>query len=213
MLQGIEIERCAQMTDQEVRLFENVKKAFCESDTLYAAGRPQDCMEPMCKAIDTAKTLRRSLRGEDTSYKEQGRRFKDFIDLEVPGPESGGLNIVLHDARTGEPRAYSFSSLVYAIRCMVHENENLNATEKPDYHILLEWPANPDLNAALYASTMGIMGNGRITCYGPLVWGRLRQMMAKFITGMDSMIAWANGADKYCISIKPPLGSIRPKNR
>jgi len=40
--------------------------------------------------------------------------------------------VSLLDARTGQSRHYSFSGLVSVIRCMVHENKNLNAAERPD---------------------------------------------------------------------------------
>jgi hypothetical protein len=215
MFAGIAPERFARLTEVEKRLLDNVKKAFHESDRNYASGRPQDCMEPMCKAIDTAKTLRRSLRGEDTSGVDNRRRFKEFIDLEVPDPARGGFLVRLVDARTGQPRDYSFSELVHAIRCMVHENENLNAAEKPDYHILLEWGTTPQwvppsapatlppvsgtvqdpcLNwaATAHSPVMGIIGGGgRITCNGHLIWGRLREVMGKFITGVDAMVGFA----------------------
>src|SRR5271157_3196283 len=60
--------RVAAMTGQEKRWLDNVRKDFHESDTVLQAGTPQDrCLEELFKAVDTAKTLRRSLRGEDTS--------------------------------------------------------------------------------------------------------------------------------------------------
>jgi len=61
MFSGISEERFGRLTAQEERLLDNVKKAFRDSDQLYRDGRPEDCMEPMCRAIDAAKTLRRSL--------------------------------------------------------------------------------------------------------------------------------------------------------
>ncbi|HZU35125.1 MAG TPA: hypothetical protein VFA18_04410 [Gemmataceae bacterium] len=143
MFSGVADERFGHLTPQEERLLDNIKKAFHDSDMHYIRGRRQDCLEPMCKAIDTAKTLRRSLRGEDTSNTQNKARFTAFIDAEVPAPGSGGLQVTLLDSRTGQPRDYSFSQLVYAIRCMVHENENLNAAEQPDYHILLDWDKLP----------------------------------------------------------------------
>src|SRR5262245_37364957 len=127
MLSGISPERLLRMTEQERRWLDNLRKAFYESDRLYREGQPEDCMAPMCVAIDTAKTLRRSLREEDTSHTDNGKKFKEFIDLEVPTPARGGLQLTLVDPRSKQPRSYSYSDLVYAIRCMVHENENLNA--------------------------------------------------------------------------------------
>lgn len=229
MFSGIPQERFGHLTAQEERLLDNVKKAFHDSDELYRGGRSQDCMEPMCKVIDTAKTLRRSLRGEDTSNTQNKARFTAFIDLEVPAPGSGGLQVTLLDTRTGHSRDYSFSGLVYAIRCMVHENENLNAAERPDYHILLDWGQLPAWPAAaagpvsgsaqdlsLSTSTAcppgvaGVINSGRITINGHFIWGRLREVMSKFITGIDAMVALAKGADSFSVTIHPPLGSVRP---
>jgi hypothetical protein len=183
----------------------------------------------MCRAIDAGKTLRRSLRGEDTSSTDNRRKFTEFIDLEVPAPGCGGLQVTLLDARTGQPRDYSFSGLVYAIRCMVHENENLNTAERPDYHILLDWgqpPARPAAAAGPVSGSVqdpsfprtfswrpgpaGIMNEGRLTLNGHFMWGRLREVMSKFITGIDAMVALAMGADRFSITIHPPLGSVRP---
>jgi hypothetical protein len=229
MFSGIPQERFGHLTAQEERLLDNVKKAFRDSDMLYAQGRAQDCLEPMCKAIDTAKTLRWSLRGENTSSTQNKVGFTEFIDLEVPAPGSGGLQVALLDARTGQPRDYSFSGLVYAIRCMVHENENLNAAEQPDYHILLDWGQLPAWPAAAagpvsglvqdpsFPRTLGwrpgpagIINEGRLTLNGHFMWGRLREVMSKFITGIDAMVAFAKGADRFSITIHPPLGSVRP---
>lgn len=229
MFSGIAEERFGQLTALEERLLENVKKAFRDSDQLYRGGRAEDCLEPMCRAIDAAKTLRRSLRSEDTSSTENRRRFTEFINLEVPAPDRGGLQVTLLDARTGQSRDFSFSGLVYAIRCMVHENENLNAAERPDYHILLDWGQTPrwtppaagpvsgtvqdlSLSASIACppGVAGVINNGRITINGHFIWARLREVMAKFVTGIDAMVALAKGADMFSITIHPPLGSVRP---
>jgi len=168
MVLGISEERFGRLTAQEERLLDNVKKAFRDSDQLYRGGRPEDCMEPMCRAIDAAKTLRRSLRGEDTSSTDNRRKFTEFINLEVPAPDSGGLQVSLLDARTGQSRHYSFSGLVYAIRCMVHENENRNAAEHPDYHILLDWAQaprwTPPAAAPVSGSAQDLSLNASIAC-------------------------------------------------
>lgn len=229
MFAGIQQERFGQLTAQEERLLDNVKKAFHDSDEFYRGGRPEDCLAPMCTAIDAAKTLRRSLRGEDTSSTDNRRKFKEFIDLEVPVPDEGGLLLTLEGARSSAPRAYSFSDLIYAIRCMVHENENLNAAEQTDYHILLDWgqaprslpptaepisgsAQNPSSNRLVKCppGVAGVINNGRITLNGHFIWGRLRELMSKFITGIDATIGIAKGADRFTITIHPPLGSIRP---
>ena len=46
--------------------------------------------------------------------------------------------------------------------------------------------------------------------HGPLVWGRLREVISKFITVIDAMVAFTKGADRFSMSTHPPLGSIRP---
>lgn len=206
MLAGITPERLIAMSDQERRWLDNVKKAFQESDRAYSEGRPQDhCFPELCKAIDTAKTLRRSLRGEDCSPKENKKRFVEFLNCELPSPDAGGLKVQLIDSRSSKITTYSFAELVYDIRCMIHENENLNADEKPTYHILLDWnPRNPAL--------FGVIENGRLTCNAQIVWRRLREILAKFITVIDSMISLANGGG-FNITIAPPLGSVRPEER
>lgn len=208
MFSGIMPGRLLKMSEQELRWFDNVKKAFYESDRAYTEGRAHDiCMPELCKAIDTAKTLLRSLRGENASSRDDNKkRFVEFLNLELPSPESGGLQVSLVHARTGETKSYSFAGLVYDIRCMVHENENLNAAEAPDYHILLDW-SQP-------RGYFGSVTDGRLTCNGHMLWERLRQILAKFVTGIDGMIAIAriqNGEREgtFSITSEPPLGSVR----
>src|SRR5262245_31748493 len=130
MFTGITPARLLNMTEQEQRWLDNLKKAFYESDRAYLEDCPHDeCFPALCKAVDTAKTLRRSLRGEDVSSKDNKKRFLEFLNCELPSPEVGGVRVDLVDARTGKAISYSFAELVYDIRCMVHENENLNAAE------------------------------------------------------------------------------------
>ena len=205
MFTGITSERVRKMTKQQQRWLENTKKAFYASDLAYETGSPQDaCLAELCKAIDTAKTLRRSLRGEDTSPKDNRARFVEFLNLEIPGASSGGFVVELVDARTKAKNTYSFAELVYAVRCMVHENENLDAADQPEYHILVDWSE----------ASSAVMGRsypekGRAECNGHLLWRRLREVLAKFITGIDGMAAYGRG-EGFSISIDPPLGSIRP---
>lgn len=209
MFADVTPERLLAMSEQERRWFDNVKKAFYESDLAYAEGRAADwCMPELCKAVDTAKTLRRSLCGEDTSSRDNKKRFVEFLNFELPSPESGRFQVELTDTRSGRPVSYSFAEMVYDIRCMVHENENLNAAEAPNYHILLDW-SNP---RTLY---FGALADGRMTCNGHMVWERLRQIVAKFVTGLDGMISYArivvgDQEGSFSITIVPPLGSVRP---
>ena len=182
MFDDITDVRFLAMSEQELRWFDNVKKAFYESDIALRDGRSQDhCFPELCKAVDTAKTLRRSLRGEDVSSRDNKKRFVEFLNLELPSPESGGLQVDLVDPRSGKSLTYSFAELVYDIRCMIHENENLNAAEGPSYHILLDWSQSG-------GPYFGAITDGRLTCNGHMVWGRLRQILAKFITGIDATV-------------------------
>jgi hypothetical protein len=208
MFADITPDRLLAMTEQELRWFDNVKKAFHESDRAYTEGRAQDhCLPELCKAVDTAKTLRRSLRGAGVSIGDNRSLFVEFLNCELPAPESGGLEVQLIDARSGQSVTYTFAVLVYKIRCMVHENENLNAAEDPNYHILLDW-SQPHSNC------FGTIAEGRLTCNAHMVWWRLREILAKFITGIDGMIAYAKilASDQegsFSITISPPLGSVR----
>ena len=62
MLEGVDVERIQAMTSQELRWLDNTKKALYESDVALQSGRAEDaCFESLCKAVDVAKTLQRSL--------------------------------------------------------------------------------------------------------------------------------------------------------
>lgn len=205
MLGEITPERLLAITDQERRWLNNTKKAFLASDEAYVSGTPEDrCMEELCKAIDTAKTLDRSLRDEDTSGRQNKVRYLEFLESELPSPEEGGVDIPLLDVRTGKAIRHSFPSLIYDIRCMIHENENLNAAEAPNYHIQLDWTLNP------HDRIMGRLENGKVICNARIIWNRVREIVAKFITGIDGSIAFAQGKG-FTITGSPKLGTIRPE--
>lgn len=210
MFTDISPERLLAMSEQERRWFDNVKKAFYESDLAYSGGHAADkSMPELCKAIDTAKTLRRSLRGEDTLPRDNKKRFIEFLSYELLPPVSGGFMVRLIDARSGREVSYSFAELAYDIRCMVHENENLNAAEAPNYHILLDW-TQP---RGFY---FGSIACGRLTCNGHMFWRRLREILAKFVTGIDGMIVYAKtvAGEKtgpFTITIAPAICSVRPE--
>ena len=124
MFEGFDYARVLAMTDRERRWFNNIKKAVYEADKAYMEGRPEDrCFEEMCKAVDTAKTLRRSLLGLEQTKAGNKKLFTEFLDSELPRPEKGGMDLMLFDTRTQRSVQYSFSQLIYAIRCMIHENE------------------------------------------------------------------------------------------
>lgn len=203
MFDGIDEQRVLGMKDQEKRLLDNIKKAFHESDKAVEGRVPEHrSLEELFKAIDTAKTLRRSLRGEDISHKDNKKRFIAFLGLEIPMCRTDGYKTPLRDVTTGETKEYTFGEIVYAIRCKVHENENLNAAEGVEYHILLDWSV-PD---RFYFP--GVR-DGRFYCNGWFLWHRLREVLAKFITCIEDMVTLAKEG-RSSASIQPKLGSIRP---
>jgi hypothetical protein len=204
MFDGIDDQRVLAMTDQEKRWFENIKKAFYESDSAFQRAEPQDgCLQGLLKAIDVAKTLRRSLRGEDTSFRENKDRFIEFLALEVPCFGPNEPKIELREGGTGKVCKLNYGEIVYSIRCsMVHEGENLNAAEAPGQHILLDWSVrNPRV--------MPERKDDQIVLNGYFFWNRLREVLAKFITGIQGMIDFVE-KKSFSISIRPDLGSIKP---
>lgn len=207
MFEGIDEDRYANMTDQELRWFDNIKKAFNHSDEALQSGQAEDrCLEELFKAVDTAKTLRRSLRGEDTSHGKNRERFISFLGLEIPAARPGGSEFELRKKSSGEVRKYTLGEIIYDVRCMIHENENLNAAEDVDYHILLDWSHQKPLVPAE-------LRDGTFICSGGFIWNRLREVLAKFITVIDSRIAMANNASSFSVSINPELSSIVPERK
>lgn len=86
------------------------------------------------------------------------------------------------------------------------ENENLDLAEDVDYHILLDW-SHPNPQFAV------TIRDGIFVCNGYFIWNRLREVVAKFITGIGSFIAFANNAASFSVSCRPELGSIAPDRR
>lgn len=205
MIDGVSQERFVNMTDREKRWLDNVKKAVFASDRAYLNGEKRDrCFPELCNAIDTAKTLKRSLRDEDVSHRENKARFLDFFGGVMPedgGYESGEVV----DSRTNRTLKYTLGGLVYAIRCMIHENENLDAEDQPDYHVLLNW-TGPWLHHQQIASQYA---NETIEVNAELLLGHVRSMVAGFVTQVDSAIALAESG-RISISCAPPCGAIRP---
>ena len=180
------------------------KRGFFDSDDQFRSGSPEDkCLEELLKAIDTAKTLERSLQGENTAPKDNAKRFINFIYHEVPSLEASGLNIELVHSRTGKTIKYDFGELAYEIRRMIHENENLNVAEGADYHMLLDW--NKDAHPILIWSdlTRAVIG-------GHFLLGRLRQIMSKFLTFVDG-VRTMHETGKFSCRINAPLQTIRPQ--
>ncbi len=207
MIDGVSEERFKAMTRQEHRWLDNIKKAFYASDVAYLSDEKKDrCFPELCKAVDVAKTLQRSLRDEDTSTKHHKDRFIAFLQDGMPDPASGGYESgELIDARTGHKVKYTFAGVVYAIRCMVHENENLDSHERPNYHIHLDWNSSGHglVLARQYA-------DAKLVLDAELMFSLLRQRVARFVTSIDTAIAFIEKGI-FNITIAPPFGSIRPR--
>ncbi len=207
MLLGIGGQRLLQMVPQERRWMDNLKKAFYESDVSYEDGSAADNAFPaICKAIDVAAMLHLSLLNpaqpwSAPSPQNNKRKFIEFLHAEIPDADANGVNLVLIDARNGKPVSYNFAGIVYAIRCMIHENENLNADEDPDYHVMLDWniPQN---------GYFGTVCDGRFTCNAKAIWWRVREVLAKFILGTEMFMALERGDTSFSIYTNPELKSI-----
>ena len=192
MFNGIDASRLFAMVPQEQRWIANAKKAFHESDTAFVEGTaPDNAFPAICKAIDVCATLRLSLQSPaepwtPPPHQNNKTKFISFLHAEIPDASSNGLDISLLDARTNKPVQYNFGGIIYAIRCMIHENENLNAAEGPDYHVTLDWtiPRHGHL---------GVHEDGRLRCNAQLLWWRVREVTSKFIQGLEFLMAIERG--------------------
>lgn len=204
MFDGIDETKVLSMTDQQKRWLDNIKRAIYDSDRAMQNGTAEDqSIEQLFKAIDTAKTLRRSLRGDDASGKKNRQRFIEFLGLDIPCARPGSSGFDVTDPATGNLREVTLGEVIYEMRCaMLHENENLNAAETTQHPILLDW----SIRSTDYGGTFE---NGQIRLGGYFLWNRLREVLSKFVTGLDGMIAFAEGRG-FSITIRPELGSIRP---
>lgn len=207
MFTSIEPRRVTQMTHLERRWFDNVKKAFADSDHDFETNRmADDCIETLFKGVDAAKILRLSLLDTEGDLRRNNRaRFIEFLELEIPSPNKNGRRIDLKDARTGQTLDLSISEILYEIRCMIHENENLNESEPVDYHLLLRWWEDGERFIASHE-------NGRVVINAKLLWRRLREILSKFITGIEAWEARAKNQG-FRMTIRPELGSIQPTHR
>ena len=133
------------------------------------------------------------------------KKFLEFLNCELPKTEDGGLCLTLINSKTGKEQVYSFSELVYDIRCMIHENENLNIAEETDYHILIDWSMKN-------SNTFGYVSTGKVICNGHLISNRLREILAKFITLIESM-ATISKTGSFRVTSSPEFGSIKPKGK
>jgi hypothetical protein len=206
MFEGIDRHHILNMSERERRWLDNVKKAFHASDRGFQDGAPEDhCLEELFKAIDTAKTLRRSLRGENASNHDNRKRFIEFLALEIPAADPHAAKYDLRQAGTNALVQLSLGEILYEIRCKIHENENLNYEEAVDYHILVDW-SDP---TGYYP---GRIDGGKFICNGFFLWKRLRQVLSKFITGIEAAAACAQ-QQGFSMTISPELGSIRPSRK
>jgi hypothetical protein len=211
VLDRIDGQRLLAMVPQEIRWMDNLKKAFYDSDVAYTDGTAADDAFPeICKAVDVAATLRLSLQQpaaqwKPPSIKNNKRKFISFLHSEIPAAGNHGVALALIDARTQQPVQYNFGGIVYDIRCMIHENENLNADENPEYHVTLDW------NIPRYGP-LGTICDGRLTCNANAIWWRVREVLAKFILGAEMCMADERGDNSFSISCNPELKSIHPRD-
>lgn len=207
MFTGITPERVAGMDAQERRWFHNAKKAFFDSDCLYQLGTPEKgSTQHLCRGIEVSWKLRLSLIGKKAPKDGDMRHFVAFVRLDVPDPQDGGLRISVFDSRRQRRASLSFAKLAYLIRTAdAHENENLNVAEFGGAPILLDWSRT----AQPY---FGTTDGQQFICDGHLLWNRLRQLLAKFLTGLDALAAVAGGHG-FAITVDPPLGSVVPHDQ
>jgi hypothetical protein len=207
MFAEIQPIRVANMTPLERRWLDNIKKAFADSDHDFLSARmADDCIETLFKGIDAAKSLRLSLKDVKGNLSQHNRqRFIEFIQLEIPTPGRSRRTFTLKHARDGRPLKLSVAEILYDIRCMIHENENLNEVEPVDYHILLRWDqCNHDFECD--------HSDGRLVLNARFLWRRLREILSKFITGLEALNAMARNRG-FHVTIRPEMGSIQPDER
>jgi hypothetical protein len=206
MITGIAKERVAAMTPIERRWLDNIKKAFYDSDTDVDTMRMEDnCIETLFKGIDAAKTLRLSLLDEANLRSQNRSRFISFLELKIPSPSNGARRFSLIDVRTAQEKEWSVAEIMYEIRCMIHENENLNAAEPVDYHILLDWCCHGDRFVSTHE-------NGRMEINARVLWRRLREILSTFITVIEALESMANNQG-FTATCTPDMGSIQPQHR
>src|SRR5262245_58820329 len=105
MFEGIDGKRLLAMVAQERRWLNNLKKAIYESDAAYSDGRAADRAFPeLCNAVDVASTLRLSLQTPTANWaapsiNSNRQKFTGFLATEIPDEQSGGLLLLLEDAR------------------------------------------------------------------------------------------------------------------
>jgi hypothetical protein len=186
------------MTGQQLRSLNNIKRAVSQCDSAILADSARDeSLASLCRGIEAAQKLRRSLLGEsDSSIKKNSKKhFIDFIELTFPTKVVAVYGNPPHPTALLHPR---YSEIVYEIRCKaVHENENLDAAQNPGCKIQVSWDLPEDYGGQTIGETHYV--NGKM-----LVW-RLRGMLATFVMSLDSIRSGIININLY-----PPIGSIRP---
>ena len=198
MLSGIDDNALKNMTPEQLRWLNNIKRAVQQCDKAIVEQNIEDeCLASLCRGIETAQKLRRSLQGTPTEKlkKDSRKHFVDFIELEFPTKivavygESPGSNSLPHPP---------FSEMIYEVRCKaVHENENLNAADSLDSPVQVDWTLSNDMGGRTIDGMHFV--NGRMLAI------RLRGILAKFVMAIDSL-----RTGNLNVSIWPPVGSIRP---
>jgi hypothetical protein len=210
MFTGMTAERVAAMTSQEKRWLDNARKAFHDSDVLYQSGRPMDgSIQLLCIAIELAMKLRTSLAGGIASTTQSRKKFVAFVDTDIPRPEDGGLaiDIEVWDDASKQLVPMSFARLLYEIRCAyAHEYENLDAAESCGHFIGIDWS---DSLRPLFGR---MDAENHVVVDGPQLWRRLRELVAKFLTGIAGYESLAT-TNSFSITVAPPLGAIRNARR
>lgn len=207
MFTGIMPERVAKMSPREHRLFDNIKKAFSDCDADIGKPEMADyCIETLLKGIDAAKKLRLMLLDRPLSENSKNKKeFIDFLELEIPKKSNGARTYSLRNQESMKSYSASISEMIYAIRCMIHENENLDESESPDYHIRLRWTGPQRLLVQKHDGE-SIIINGRVLLL------RLREILSKFITILAGLESLSKGKS-FSATIHPRLYSIQPSNR
>lgn len=81
----------------------------------------------------------------------------------------------------------------------------LDEREPADYHIKMRWTDHREVFVCAH-------NGGVIVINGRLLWRRLREILAKFITGIAALEAMAVNKG-FSVTISPDRGTIQPQSR
>ncbi|MEQ1828249.1 MAG: hypothetical protein ABL921_19980 [Pirellula sp.] len=207
MVYLIDQKRITAMHKNELRLASNFRKAIYDSDIAFQSNRRVDDAFPgICKAVDVGSRLYATLQVQagtsDVNLSGSNKhRFISFFHAEIPDSDENGISVVLMDSRTSKMEHYSMGKIAYAIRCMIHENENLNVAEKPDYHILLDWSMRGD-------NLFGHLKDNRLVLNARLIWMRIREMLVKFLLVLEMPFEQKAGETYFDVFRYETIGSL-----